>query len=241
DKTYFENLFTMMGIVDSATGALDPLVPSCYRRFAALNSNHGMALSVFANLVTTSSLVGPISGLISSLAAAYGPLHFGAPEAAYKTISKISGPENVPAFLDEVKSGKRRLFGYGHRTYKAVDPSSDLVGLELAPIKDMLLKLNVESDPLLKIAREIDRVSATNEYFVNRGLHTNADFYGVFFFVALGFQPEEILVAMVAQRLMGIMAHWREPMRKTMKLFRPTHIYTRKTDPVGDIKLPSRL
>ena len=178
DKTYFENLFTMMGIVDPATGAPDPLRLSCYRRFAALNSDHGMALSVFANLVITSSLADPISGLIGSLAAAYGPLHFGAPEAAYKTISKIGGPENVPAFLDEVKSGNRRLFGYGHRTYKTIDP-------RLAPIKDMLLELDVESDPLLKIAREIDHVSATDEYFVKRGLHANADFYGVFFFIAL--------------------------------------------------------
>ena len=178
NKSYYENLFTMMGIVDPATGAPDSLKLSCFRRFAVLNTDHGMALSVFANLVTTSSLADPISGVISSLAAAYGPLHFGAPESAYRTISKIGGLENVPAFLNEVKSGKRRLFGYGHRTYKTVDP-------RLAPIKDTLLELNVESDPLLKVAREIDRISATDEYFVKRGLHANADFYGVFCFIAM--------------------------------------------------------
>ncbi len=178
DKTFFENLFTMMGMVDLATQAPAPIRLSCYRRFAVLNADHGMALSVFANLVTTSSLTDPISGLISSLAAAYGPLHFGAPEAAYKTMRKIGGLEDVPAFLNEVKGGKRRLFGYGHRTYKTVDP-------RLAPIKDMLLELNADSDPLLKIAREIDRVSAEDEYFLKRGLHANADFYGVFFFIAL--------------------------------------------------------
>jgi citrate synthase len=173
DKNYFENLFIMMGIVDPATGAPDPIKLSCFRRVAVLNTDHGMALSVFANLVTTSSLTDPISGVIASLTAAYGPLHFGAPESAYKTMSKIGRPENVPAFLDDVKSGRSRLFGYGHRTYKTVDP-------RLGPIKEMLLELNVESDPLFKIACEIDRVASTDEYFLKRGLHANADFYGVF-------------------------------------------------------------
>ena len=178
DKTYFENLFIMMGIVDPATGAPDPIKLSCFRRAAVLNADHGMALCVFANLVTTSSLTDPISGVISSLTAAYGPLHFGAPEAAYKTLSKIRGPEGVPAFLDEVKNGKSRLFGYGHRTYKTVDP-------RLEPIKEMVLELNLESNPLLKIAREIDHVSSTDEYFLKRGLHANADFYGVFLFIGM--------------------------------------------------------
>lgn len=176
DNAYFENLFIMMGIVDPATGVPDPIKLSCFRRFAVLNADHGMALSVFANLVTASSLTDPISGVIGSLAASYGPLHFGAPESAYKTINKIGRCENIPAFLDEVKSGKRRLFGYGHRTYKTVDP-------RLGPIKDMLLELNIQSNPLYKIACEIDRVSATDEYFIKRGLHANADFYGVFHFI----------------------------------------------------------
>ena len=177
-KTYFSNLFTMMGVIDPATKAPNPLKLSCFRRFAVINSDHGMALSIFANLVTASSLADPISGLIGALAAAYGPLHFGAPEAAYKTIGKIGGPENIPTFLDEVKSGKRRLFGYGHRTYKTVDP-------RLAPIKEMVLELNMESDPLLEIAREIDRMSATDEYFTKRNLHANGDFYGCFCFIGM--------------------------------------------------------
>ncbi|THW77562.1 hypothetical protein D6D17_10327 [Aureobasidium pullulans] len=210
-KTYHENLFIMMGIMDPSSGSPDPLRLSCFRRFTALNSDHGMALSVFSLLVTASGLADPISGVISSLSAAYSPLHFGAPEAAYKTISKISSIENVPGFLEEVKSGRRRLFGYGHRTYKTIDP-------RVEPIKKMLVEMNPESDPLLNIAREIDRVSATDEYFVKRGLHANADFYGVFFFIALGFQPEEIPVAMFSQRLIGVMAHYRESMRKSVFL-----------------------
>ena len=178
EKNYLENLFVMMGIVDPLTEAPDPLAMTIYRHFTIINSDHGMALSAFANLVTTSSLTDPISGIIGSLAASYGPLHFGAPESAYKTLMKVEKVENIPAFLDEVKTGKRRLFGYGHRTYKTTDP-------RLAPIKDALLQLNVESDPLLKVAREIDRVAATDEYFIKRGLHANADFYTPFSYIAM--------------------------------------------------------
>lgn len=178
NNTYLENLFIMMGIVDPKTGAPDPLALSIYRRFTIINSDHGMALSAFTHLVTTSSLADPISGLMSALLAAYGPLHFGAPESAYKTLKQIGRVENVPKFLDEVKSGKRRLFGYGHRTYKTVDP-------RLAPIKEALSELNVESDLLLKIAREIDRLSSTDDYFLSRDLHANADFYTPFSYVAM--------------------------------------------------------
>lgn len=177
-RGYFQNLFTMMGLVDPGTTIPNPLKLSCFRRLAVINSDHGMALSIFANLVTASSLADPISGLIGALTAAYGPLHFGAPEAAYKTIGKIGGVENIPGFLEEVKSGKRRLFGYGHRTYKTVDP-------RLTPIKSTLLELDMEADPLLKIAREIDRLSSTDEYFTKRNLHANGDFYGCFCFIGM--------------------------------------------------------
>lgn len=178
DKGYLDNLFTMMGVVEPTTGSPSPDKLDCFRRFTIINTDHGMALSAFSHLVATSALADPISGLIGSLVAAYGPLHFGAPEAAYKTIRNIGGPENVPAFLEEVKSGKKRLFGYGHRTYKTVDP-------RLAPIKSALQTLDVPDDVPLKTAYEIDRLAANDEYFLKRGLHANADFYTPYCFIKM--------------------------------------------------------
>lgn len=178
DKGYLDNLFTMMGVVEPTTGSPSPDKLDCFRRFTIINTDHGMALSAFSHLVATSALADPISGLIGSLVAAYGPLHFGAPEAAYKTIRNIGGPENVPAFLEEVKSGKKRLFGYGHRTYKTVDP-------RLAPIKSALQTLDVPDDVPLKTAYEIDRLAANDEYFLKRGLHANADFYTPYCFIMM--------------------------------------------------------
>ena len=177
-NTYFENLFIMMGLVDASTGRPDPLKLSCFRRFAVLNADHGMTLSTFVLLATASSLADPISCLISSLCAAYGPLHFGAPESAYRVVKDIGCPQNVPAFIEEVKKGERRLFGFGHRTYKVVDP-------RLGPIKDLLVELDAASNPLLRVAQEIEKVASADEYFKKRKLNANADFYGVFFFIAM--------------------------------------------------------
>lgn len=115
---------------------------------------------------------------MSSLAAAYGPLHCGSPESAYKVVKQIGCPENVPAFIEEVKRGERRLFGFGRRTYKVVDP-------RLGPIKDLLVELDAASNPLLKVAHEIEKVASADEYFKKRKLYANADFHGVFFFIAM--------------------------------------------------------
>lgn len=178
DRTYYENLFVMSGLTDPVTKQPDPVRLSCFRHFAMLNADHGMALSVFSALVTASSLTDPISCLISAVAAAHGPLHFGATESAQRALREIGTPMKVPAFLEEVKSGKRKLFGYGHRAYKGVDP-------RVRPIRMILEDLRGAEDPLLKLAEAIEEAASTDEYFVSRRLHPNADFYGTFVFTGM--------------------------------------------------------
>lgn len=176
--SYLENLFHMAGLVDQTTGRPDPTKLSCFRRFAMLNADHGMALSVFSALVTASSLTDPISCLITATGAAFGPLHFGATESANLALRVIGTPENVPNFIEEVKQGKQRLFGYGHRSYKGVDP-------RVAPIRSILKDLDMSSNSLLKVAERIEQVASADDYFRNRGLYPNADFYGNFVFTEM--------------------------------------------------------
>jgi len=176
DRTYYENLFIMMGLVDPSTGRPDPVKLSCFQRFGVLNADNGMALSAFTTLVSASSLPDPISCLISAFAAACGPLHFGASESAHLALKEIGTPKNVPKFIQQVKRGERKLFGYGHRTYKGIDP-------RVPPIKKILNEVNVTSHPLFKVAEEIERVASSDDYFKSRGLHPNADFYGNFMFI----------------------------------------------------------
>lgn len=178
DNNYYENMFTMAGFVDSSTGRPDPVKLSCFRRFAMLNSDHGMALSVFSALVTASSLTDPTSCLISATAAAHGPLHFGATESAQRKLQEIGRSENVPAFIQEVKAGKQKLFGYGHRSYKGIDP-------RVRFIQSILKDLDLSSNSSLKVAERIEQVASADDYFSSRGLYPNADFYGNFVFTGV--------------------------------------------------------
>ncbi|EKV06554.1 Citrate synthase [Penicillium digitatum PHI26] len=177
-QTYYENLFTMAGLVDPETNYPDLRGISCFRRFGNLNAEHGMALTAFSSIVTASSLTDPVSCLISALAAAHGPLHFGATESAQRALRDIGEPKNVPAFIEEVKAGKQKLFGYGHRTYKGMDP-------RVRPIQSILKDLIHINQPLLKVAEAIEDAAAKDDYFVSRGLYPNADFYGNFVFTGM--------------------------------------------------------
>lgn len=136
-------------------------------------------LSVFSALVTASSRTDPISCLISAISAAYGPLHFGATLSAQRALQEIGTPDNVPSFLEEVKQGKRKLFGYGHCAYKRMDPRVRL-------IRDLLQVLNLDpaKNQLLSITQRIEQLASEDEYFRRCGLYPNADLYGHFVFSA---------------------------------------------------------
>ncbi|KNG84511.1 hypothetical protein ANOM_008235 [Aspergillus nomiae NRRL 13137] len=218
ENSFCENLFTMAGLVDQTSSRPDPVKLSCFRRFAMLNADHGMALAAFATLVTASSLTDPISCLISAVAAAYGPLHFGATVSAQRTLREIGSTDKVPEFIEDVKAGRTKLFGYGHRSYKGHDP-------RVRPIQSILKDLDLSSNNHLKIAERIEEIASADEYFCRRGLYPNADFYGNFVFTAIGFDPDMIPAAMLTQRIIGLMAHWREYMLTHGKLFRPSHTY----------------
>jgi citrate synthase len=166
----------MAGLIDPVAGVPDPVKLSCFRRFAMLNADHGMALTVFSALVTASSLTDPVSCLITSVASAWGPLHFGATESAQRALADIGTEAGIPAFLNEVKQGRKRLFGYGHRSYKGIDPRVRFVQSILH---------DLPSTRLLKLAEAIECAASADDYFRSRGLYPNADFYGNFVFTGM--------------------------------------------------------
>ncbi|KAL9036214.1 MAG: hypothetical protein Q9214_006235, partial [Letrouitia sp. 1 TL-2023] len=204
DGSWLSNLLLMMGFVDPKTGKPNSIHVAAIQRTWVLSADHGATNSTSAMLLTASTLADPLSCLISAISAGYGPLHFGATEVAYKVIKGIGSVDRVPALIDSVKRGEQRLFGYGHRIYKTVDP-------RVAFAKQILEDLKTKSE-LLDVAKEIDRIASTDDYFIKRNLSANADLYGVFIFIALDFPPELVPVMMMASRSPGLMAHWREAM-----------------------------
>jgi citrate synthase len=178
DFGFLENLLLMAGIVDAKTGLPDPKHVNAVQRTWVLSAEHGPTNSTSALLLTASSLSDPISCLISAVSTAYGPLHFGATEVAYRDFEAVGEPANVPDLIASVKAGDRRLYGYGHRVYKTVDP-------RVLFAKQVLEDLNSDDNPLLQVAYEIDRVAGTDDYFISRQLNANADLYGVCIYIAL--------------------------------------------------------
>ncbi|EDN90842.1 hypothetical protein SS1G_00242 [Sclerotinia sclerotiorum 1980 UF-70] len=204
------NQLLMMGIVNSETGKPDSWAERQLNKLWIIYADHEMTNSTAAFLHVTSTLADPISGCMASLLSASGPLHAGAIDLAYRSFQQIGSKENVAKLIADVKAKKQRLFGYGHRIYKTVDP-------RIYHLRKMMddLAVKTASNPLLSIAMEIDRIASQDTYFTSRNLKANADLYGCFVFSALGFEPEIITAAAAMARSSGVMAHWREAMSQT--------------------------
>lgn len=180
DFSYVENLLLMMGHVDEETGVPNPKHVEYMERLWILVADHEMTNSTAAFLHAASALNDPAACVITALGSANGILHGGAIEVAYKDIFSIKTVEDVPAKFEAVKSGKQRLYGYGHRIYKTIDP-------RYLFIKEMLdeVQESVKDNHVLNIAMEIDRIASTDEYFTSRKLKANADLFASYVYIAL--------------------------------------------------------
>ena len=200
--SFIENVLTMMAFVDPSTGKPDPKHVDCLERLWVLYADHELTNSTTAFLHVASTLADPFTCSIASIAAAYGPLHGGAIETALHSIQNVGKKENVPKLIDDVKAKKFRLFGYGHRIYKTVDPRSTFIRQYVhtsLPLHKayttnnehrLLDEFSDESnDSFLAIALEIDRIASKDKYFTSRQLKANADLYGSFVYKALYVAP----------------------------------------------------
>jgi citrate synthase len=178
--SYIENFLLMTGHVDTATGLPDPRYVSALERLWAVVADHEMTCSTAAMLHTASALPDIISCLISAYCAGTGPLHGGAIEVAYKHIRDIGTFDDIPLKLARVKSGKERLYGYGHRVYRVTDPRFVFITEILGELAG-----EVERDPLLRVAMALDKAASEDEYFISRQLRPNADLFAAFAYKAL--------------------------------------------------------
>lgn len=217
--SFIGNVLLMMGFAKDGTP--DSKIERCFEKLWVLYADHEMTNSTSAFLHASSSLTDPISALSAGVVCGYGPLHAAAIECAYVDFERIGNKENVYAFIEDVKAKKQRLFGYGHRIYKAVDPRAKWIQAMVEEHKDL-----VYSNPMLKIALEVDRIASTDPYFVSRNLKVNCDMYGCFLYTAMGFDTDIIVAIASLSRTGGLMAHWRESMQEKPCLWRPQQIYT---------------
>ncbi|MGH3366878.1 MAG: citrate synthase [Nocardioidaceae bacterium] len=189
-----------------------------------LHADHEQNCSTNAVRSVGSSEVDPYSAIAAGIGALFGPLHGGANEAVLRMLRRIGSVDKVPEFIEGVKNGKERLMGFGHRVYKNYDPRAKIIK---KACDDVFAVTGV--NPLLKIAVELEKIALEDEYFVNRKLYPNVDFYSGLIYEALSFPPEMFTVLFAIPRTSGWLAQWLELVDDTdQKIARPKQIYTGK-------------
>jgi citrate synthase len=186
-----------------------------------LHADHEQNCSTSAMRGVGSSHVDPYSATAAATAALYGPLHGGANEAVIRMLMDIGSVKNVPEYVKHVKSGEKKLMGFGHRVYKNYDPRAKIVKRVAYEVFDVLGR-----NPLLDIALECERIALDDDYFVKRKLYPNVDFYSGLIYQAMSFPMTMFPVLFAIPRTAGWIAHWEEMLNDAeQKIARPRQLY----------------
>ncbi|HXG31960.1 MAG TPA: citrate synthase [Bryobacteraceae bacterium] len=187
-----------------------------------LHADHEQNCSTNAMRSVGSSQADPFVTTAAAIAALSGPLHGGANEAVLRMLDEIGTRENIPAFIEQVKSGRRRLMGFGHRVYKNYDPRARII----KQTADRVFEVTGRN-PKLDIALELERIALEDEYFISRKLYPNVDFYSGIIYQAMGFTPDMFTVLFAIPRTAGWLAQWQEMLQDPeQKIARPRQVYT---------------
>jgi citrate synthase len=223
DLSYSANFLSMIARMSEPKYEANPTFVRAIEVLFILHADHEQNCSTNAVRAVGSSHVDPFSALASGILALYGPLHGGANEQVLRMIEAIGDAKRVPAFIEEVKSGKgQRLMGFGHRVYKSYDPRAKIVK-QLA--YDVFRVTGMDKD--LEIALELERIALNDDYFISRKLYPNVDFYTGLIYRAMKFPTDYFTVLFAVARSAGWLAQWEEMLLdKEQKIARPRQIYT---------------
>ena len=168
-----------------------------------------------------SSHIDPYSACAGAAAALWGPLHGGANEAVLRMLDEIGSKNNVSAIIKDVKEGKRKLMGFGHRIYKNYDPRAKVIKQLAYEVFEV-----TGTNPKLDLALELERIALEDDYFVKRKLYPNVDFYSGLIYEAMGFPMDFFPVLFAIPRTAGWLSHWQEHLLDPeQKIARPRQIY----------------
>jgi citrate synthase len=221
ELSYTGNFLNMLFKTTEVKYRPNPTIERAMEVLFILHADHEQNCSTNAVRSVGSSQVDPYSALAGGVAALYGPLHGGANEEVLRMLRAVGSKDRIPEFIRQVKEGKAKLMGFGHRVYKNYDPRAKI-------IKRMADEVFAVTKPsaLLPIALELERIALQDEYFGSRRLYPNVDFYSGLIYQALGFPVEMFPVLFAIPRTSGWLAQWQE-MRgdPEQKIARPRQLY----------------
>ena len=226
DLDYATNFLRMMFSVPAEDYLADPVVAKALNMLLILHADHGQNCSSSAVRLVGSGHANIFSSVSAGIHALSGPLHGGANQAVLEMLDMIvSNGGDTAQFVERAKDKDDpfRLMGFGHRVYKNFDPRATIIK---KAAEDVLESLGVD-DPLLDVAMKLEQVALNDEYFVERKLYPNVDFYSGIIYRAMGFPTDMFTVLFAIGRLPGWISQWRElSADREAKIFRPRQLYT---------------
>ncbi len=242
ELSYSGNFLGMMRKMTEVEYHPDPRLERALDVLFILHADHEQNCSTSAVRSVGSSQVDPYSAVAAGIAALYGPLHGGANEAVLRMLRRIEVAENVPDFLAGVKRREERLMGFGHRVYKNYDPRARIITEHV----DAVLAAVGVDNPLLAVASELEKQALDDEFFTERKLYPNVDYFSGLIYEALGIPAAMFTVIFAIPRTAGWISQWMEMNGDSeQKISRPRQIYTGKRDldyvPIGARNGPEKI
>ena len=221
ELSYTGNFLNMLFRIGVKEYRANPVLERALDLLFILHADHEQNCSTTTMRVIGSAHADPYSALAGSMAALYGPLHGGANEAVLRMLKEIGSKDNIPEFMESVRRGERRLMGFGHRVYKAYDPRASIIKKAAHDVFDVM-----GGNPLLDIALELEKIALQEDYFVQRNLYPNVDFYSGLIYQAMGFPVEMFPVLFAIPRTVGWLAQWEEMLEdREQRIARPRQVY----------------
>jgi citrate synthase len=241
DLDYAGNFLSMMFKKTEMRYEADERLTKALDVLFILHADHEQNCSTSAVRGVGSSQVDPYSAVAAGVAALYGPLHGGANEAVLRMLRRIESPDNIPDFLERVKEREEKLMGFGHRVYKNYDPRARIIKKHMDAVFEA-----TEYNPLVEIAQELEKRALDDEYFTERKLYPNVDYYSGIIYEALQIPTDMFTVIFAIPRTSGWVAQWMELNDDPeQKISRPRQIYTGYRDrdyvPVADREGPEKI
>ena len=222
---YCSNFLKMMFKLPTENYEVNPVITDALDKLLILHADHEQNCSTSTVRIVGSSLSSIYASVSAGINALWGPLHGGANQAVIEMLTVISRDgNNIDKYIKKAKDKNDpfRLMGFGHRVYKNFDPRAKIIK---KAADNVMEKLGV-SDPILDLAKKLERIALKDQYFVDKKLYPNVDFYSGIIYRALGFPPEMFTVMFAFGRLPGWIAQWKEMRENKEPLGRPRQIYT---------------
>ena len=226
DLNYAENFLSMMFGLRSEEYRINPILSRAINRILILHADHEQNASTSTVRLAGSTGANPFACVAAGIAALWGPAQGGANEAVLKMLTHIGKKENIPSFLAQVKDKNSgvKLMGFGHRVYKNFDPRAKIMQ---KTCHEVLAELGIKDDPLLDLAMELENVALSDEYFVQRKLYPNVDFYSGIILKAMGIPTSMFTPLFALARTTGWVSQWKEMIEEPgQRISRPRQLYT---------------